>query len=220
MRIRNYRIMPFNLLLENPLVFVAWVAAILIALSTHEFSHALVGTALGDPTAKQQGRLTLNPIAHVDPLGFFALIFVGFGWGKPVPFNPYNLKIKRWGAALIGLAGPASNLVFVATSVAILKILFATTSITVANLLVQFLFLFLTINLILLLFNLIPIPPLDGSKVLFAALSSPKYAQLRLNLETRGPILLMALIILDSLFGLGFFSRLFGGVVTFVYRMI
>ena len=212
--------MPFNLLLEEPLGFLAWVLAILIALSVHEFSHALAGTALGDPTAKSAGRLTLNPMAHIDPLGFLALIFVGFGWGKPVPFNPYNLSVRRWGPALVGLAGPAANLVLVAVSVLALKILRIITDLSVSNLLIQFLFLLLTINLILLLFNLIPIPPLDGAKLLFAAFSSPKYAQLRFKLESRGPIILLAIILLDSFLGLGIFSLLFRGFVNFVYGLL
>ena len=143
--------MPFNLLFENPLVFVSWVIAILAALSLHEFSHALASTLMGDPTAKVSGRLTLNPMAHIDPLGFVALIFAGFGWGKPVPFNPYNLSVKRWGAALVGLAGPASNLVLVATAVLVLKALFVFTTLPSSNLLIQFLFLFLAINLVLFL---------------------------------------------------------------------
>lgn len=213
--------MPFNLLFEEPLVFVAWLLAILVSLTVHEFSHALTSTALGDPTAKVSGRLTLNPMAHIDPLGFLALIFVGFGWGKPVPFNPYNLSVRRWGPALVGLAGPFANLIFVALSVISLKILQATTDLSVGNLLIlQFLFLLLTINLILLLFNLIPVPPLDGSKLLFAVLSSPKYAQLRFKLESRGPMILLGVIILDSFLGLGIFARLFRGFVDFVYRLI
>lgn len=212
--------MPLATLTENPLIFVIWVLGILIALSAHEFCHALASTLLGDPTAKLSGRLTLNPIAHVDPIGFIALILVGFGWGKPVPFNPYNLKAKRWGSALVGLAGPVSNILLVAITVLVLKVLFIFTTLSVSNLLVQFLFLFLAINLILFLFNLLPIPPLDGSKLLFTFLSSPKYAPLRYWLESKGYVLLMVIIIADSLLGLGIFSRLFGGVLTFVYKLI
>lgn len=201
-------------------MFLVWVVCVLAALSAHEFSHALAGTLLGDPTAKVSGRLTLNPLAHVDPLGFIALILVGFGWGKPVPFNPYNLKAKRWGGALVGMAGPASNILLVAVTVLVLKLLFAFSDLSVSNLLVQFLFLFLAINLVLFLFNLLPIPPLDGSKLLFTFLSAPKYAPVRYWLESRGYILLMALIIADSFLGLGIFSRLFGGVLNFVYKLI
>ncbi len=212
--------MPLNLLMETPLAFVAWIIAILLALSVHEFSHALASTLMGDSTAKVSGRLTLNPMAHVDLLGFAALIFVGFGWGKPVPFNPYNLSIKKWGAAIVGLAGPAANLVMVSISVIVLKILQFTTDLPVSNLLIHFLFLFLAINLILFLFNLLPIPPLDGSKLFFAVFSSPKYASLRYWLESRGQIILIAVIILDSFLGLRIFSRLFGGVLSFIYTLI
>ena len=102
--------MMINLLLQNPMLFLVWVLAIIFALTIHEFFHAFTGYLLGDKTAARAGRLTLNPMAHIDPVGFFALMFIGIGWAKPVPFNPYNLKYKKWGPALVALAGPGSNL--------------------------------------------------------------------------------------------------------------
>ena len=105
--------MILGLLFSQPVLFIAWIAAILVALSVHEFSHALAGTVLGDNTAKNMGRLTLNPLAHLDMIGTLMLLIVGFGWGKPVPFNPFNLKYPKWGPAIVALAGPFANLICV-----------------------------------------------------------------------------------------------------------
>lgn len=102
--------MLISVLFSNPLAFLMIAVAILFALSLHEFFHAWAAFVLGDPTAQKEGRLTINPISHLDPLGTLLLFLVGIGWGKPVPFNPYNLKDQKWGPALVSLAGPASNL--------------------------------------------------------------------------------------------------------------
>ncbi|MDP3985366.1 MAG: site-2 protease family protein [bacterium] len=211
--------MPLGLLSDQPIIFVVWVLAIIVALSVHEFSHALVGNLLGDSTARNQGRLTLNPLAHIDPIGFFMLLLVGFGWGKPVPFNPYNLKYPKWGPAIVGLAGPVANLVGLLVSGVLLKALLFFGNIPFENLLVQFLLLLVVVNLVLLLFNLLPIPPLDGSKLFLSIFSAPHHARLRFLLETRGPLLLLGLIILDRLFGFNIFGRLFGGIIKFVFGL-
>src|SRR5260221_11664107 len=100
-----------SLLFQQPFIFLSWLLAFLLALSIHEFCHAVVGTWLGDSTAERMGRLTLNPAAHIDPLGLLAVVLIGFGWGKPVPYNPYNLKWPKWGPVIIAAAGPASNLI-------------------------------------------------------------------------------------------------------------
>lgn len=211
--------MPISLLAESPFGFVAWVAAIIIALTVHEFMHALASTWLGDPTAEREGRLSLNPMAHVDWLGFFALVLVGFGWGKPVPYNPYNLKYKKWGSAIVAIAGPASNLLMAILAALTLRLLGVYADLPPENLLIQFLFLLLGINVVLMCFNLIPIPPLDGSKLLFAILDSHKYDSLKYNLETRGPIILLTIIILDNFLGVGILSGVFGFVMNLVYAL-
>jgi Zn-dependent protease len=211
--------MPLSLLSSNPLYFVAWVAAILLTLSLHEFSHAYAAHRLGDDTAKDAGRLTLNPLAHVDWLGFFMLILIGFGWGRPVPVNPYNLKYKKWGNALVSLAGPAANLTGVIFFGVILKFLEAYTALPAENLLVQFINLLIIINVILMVFNLLPIPPLDGSQLLFTILENPKYNNFKMRLQTQGPLILIGLILLDNLFGIGIFSLLFNGIINLVYRL-
>ncbi len=209
--------MPLSLLSDNPLYFIAWIGAILIALSVHEFLHAYAAYRLGDDTAERAGRLTLNPMAHIDWLGFFALILIGFGWGKPVPVNPYNLKYKKWGNALVALAGPLANLVSIIVFGLLLKILETYAGLNSGNLLIQFIDLLIIINAVLLTFNLIPIPPLDGSAVLFTILSDPKYDRFKANLEARGPMILLGLILLDNLFNIGIFSFIFSHVVRLVF---
>jgi len=96
--------------LSEPLMLFAWLAAMAISLTLHEFAHALSAYLQGDSTAKYSGRLSLNPLRHLDLWGTLMLVLIGFGWGKPVPFNPYNLKNQKWGPALVALAGPVANL--------------------------------------------------------------------------------------------------------------
>jgi Zn-dependent protease len=208
--------MPINLLFTNPIYFAAWVAAILIALTVHEFCHALTAYLLGDQTAQRMGRLTLNPIAHLDPFGFIALVLVGFGWGKPVPYNPYNLRYPKWGSTIVAAAGPVSNILSVVVFGTVLKLI--APYFPAGNMLTEFLMLLVVLNLILCLFNLIPIPPLDGSKFLLSALAAPKYYKLRYKLETQGPIILLAFIVLDTLSGLNILSTIFSFAIDFTLR--
>ncbi len=204
----------FNLLFSQPLVFAAWVLAFLIALSVHEFAHAWVGLLLGDTTAQRGGRLTLNPAAHIDPIGFFAVLLIGFGWGKPVPYNPYNLKWPRWGPVAIALAGPLSN--FLLAIVSIIALSFISPFFPSGNLLVILLDVCAQLNVALMVFNLIPLPPLDGSKVLLAFLAHPKYTAVRTFIESRGPMLLLFLILADALGGFGIFVGLFQWAIRIV----
>lgn len=131
--------------------------SVLIALTIHEFAHAWTANQLGDPTARLEGRMSLNPLVHLDPLGTLTLIFIGFGWGKPVPIDAYNLRNPRRDEALISLSGPASNLIF-ALLLAGINLIFPIPLYILAPL--------ITINLGLGIFNLIPLHPLDGSKIL------------------------------------------------------
>jgi len=203
-----------TLFLNEPLVFFTWVLAFLIALSVHEFSHAWSATLQGDGTARRMGRLTLNPVAHIDFIGLLAVLFIGFGWGKPVPFNPYNLKWPKWGPVLVAFAGPLSNLIFAAASLLLLETLGP--NLGTDNLLTIFLIVSAQLNVALLAFNLIPLPPLDGSKALLALLEHPKYAVTREFIETRGPALLLLLVVADSFMRLGLFS----GLIRFVWGLI
>jgi len=211
--------MIIELLWQNPSLFVVWVLAVVFAITIHEFSHALLGFALGDRTAKDMGRLTLNPFAHLDFFGFFLLLIAGFGWGKPVPFNPYNLKAKKWGPAIVALAGPLSNLAAIVVFGLVLKLLSLYSSLTADNLLILFLVYLIQINMILMVFNLLPIPPLDGSKLLFSLLPASQN-NIKFFLERYGPTLILFLILGDRLFNLNFFSWLFQNVYSLIINII
>jgi Zn-dependent protease len=147
------------------------VIVIIFSVVIHEVAHGYAADFLGDPTARLAGRLTLNPLGHLDPVGSVLVpalgaIFGGFifGWAKPVPYNPYNLKAGRWGPALVALAGPATNLLLAVIFGLIIRLTSgAVTLISPLGFVVQ-------INIMLAIFNLIPVPPLDGSKLLFALL--------------------------------------------------
>lgn len=207
-------------LMDQPMLLLAWVIAIFIVLSIHEFAHAWAGTLLGDNTAKLSGRLTLNPLSHVSWLGFVMLLLVGFGWGKPVPFNPYNLKYKRFGPAIVAVAGPLSNLILAIICGIALKFIALNGVVPPENLLIQFLNLMVVLNIILMIFNLLPVPPLDGSKILFSFFSGVKYAPMRQVLENQGPFILMLIIIFDNFFNVNILSGLFHWVIDFVYKLI
>lgn len=192
----------------DPAVFPAAIVVgimLLVGLPVHEFSHALAAFRLGDGTAKLFGRLTLNPIAHFDPVGgsLLALTFIGsggtfgFGWAKPTPVNPLNLEGGRRGEAIVAAAGPFSNLVLAIAGAIPLRFMFANPSlIGEFTLLAQVLSLFVQINLLLMIFNFIPIPPLDGSKVMFAFMDRRTEYQIRPLLERYGFFILFALLFL------------------------
>jgi len=147
--------------------FIALLIALVIALSMHEYAHAWTANYLGDDTPRAYGRLTLNPLAHLDPIGSLLLVFAGFGWAKPVPVNPYNLN-RRSPAGLmwVSLAGPASNFLMAVLAAIPLRLglEYLSSSDSLASLWL-FLFYFIQINLGLMLFNLLPLAPLDGEKI-------------------------------------------------------
>ena len=149
------------------LQLLASIVVVFIALPLHECAHGLVAKKLGDPTASNMGRLTLNPLAHFDPIGTTALILVGFGWAKPVPINPYYFKNRKNGMALTALAGPLSNLLMATVALLIYKILYYFVPVnTFVQILASVMVLIAQINISLCAFNLIPLPPLDGSKII------------------------------------------------------
>src|SRR3990167_9008824 len=147
-------------LINNPQQFVAYLTALLAAITIHEYAHAWMANRLGDPTAKDLGRLSFNPLAHLDPLGTLFLLLAGFGWGKPVPVNSSNLKNEVIDNIKISLAGPFSNLIFAFLLGLIIKF------IPLPTLTFNFFVIIIIINLVLMVFNLLPIPPLDGSHIL------------------------------------------------------
>jgi Zn-dependent protease len=143
---------------------------IIIGLSFHEYAHAKVANLCGDPTPKLQGRVTINPTAHIDPIGFIALIFIGFGWGKPVMINPNNFKKPRLNELLVALAGVTMNLIIAIIFVGVLRILFEFQAEFMlsakGNVLTDVLIHVVLINIVLMVFNLLPIPPLDGFNII------------------------------------------------------
>ena len=193
--------------INNVLPAVIVVAImLLVGLPVHEFSHALAAFRLGDGTAKLFGRLTLNPIAHFDPIGgsLLALTFIGsaatgapfgFGWAKPTPVNPLNLEGGRRGEAIVAAAGPLSNLILATAGAIPLRYMLANPHLIDQFLIVaQVLDLFVQINLLLMIFNFIPIPPLDGSKVMFAFMDRRTEYQVRPILEQYGFIFLIVIL--------------------------
>ncbi len=178
----------------DPFTLLAKVAILLLALPIHEFAHAYAAHRLGDDTAARLGRLTLNPLRHLDPLGSLMIFFVGFGWAKPVPVNPGNLRHgSRAGYALVAAAGPASNLALAVLIAAFWRVgLLKGMPPGVAN----FVLVFMSINVALCLFNLIPLAPLDGSGVL-GGLVGERGAQALAQVQAYGPILLMGLFMMS-----------------------
>ncbi|MDQ3008054.1 MAG: site-2 protease family protein [bacterium] len=154
-----------SLLFSNPLAFFILFPGLLLSITVHEFAHALAADKLGDPTPRQQGRVTLNPLAHLDPLGTLAMLLTRFGWGRPVQFDPYNLKNPLRDTALIALAGPVSNVVIALVLTLLVRTVFIDSALltVVASQIIG-------LNIILALFNLVPVYPLDGSKILLALL--------------------------------------------------
>jgi Zn-dependent protease len=173
---------------------------LLVAFPVHEFAHAYVAYRLGDGTAKMFGRLTLNPVVHFDPLGGLFLVVTAllpggllFGWAKPTPVNPSNLRDRRNGEVLVALAGPASNLIMASLAAIVVRLLLAA-HITVPSLVGEILINFVLFNIALAVFNLLPIPPLDGSNLLFRFLSPQQAWQWRPVLQQYGFIILIIVI--------------------------
>lgn len=186
---------------------------ILLALTVHEFSHGYVAYLIGDSTAKNSGRLTLNPIAHIDPLGFIMLMFAGFGWAKPVPVNPYLFDIdRRKGTMLVSLAGPASNIIMAILLTLIFALVIRFTG-SLNNVVQQLFVSAISINLVLAVFNLFPIPPLDGSKIVMSLFPS-RFEQTFHELERYSFILLIALLFL------GVIRRILFPIVSVLFNLL
>jgi len=185
--------MMWSYLFTNPLLFFSYLFALLTALTIHEFSHAWMADRLGDPTARLQGRLSFNPLVHIDNLGLMMLLLFGFGWGKAVPFDPFNLKNPHKDAALISFAGPMSNLLLALILSLILK-LFNYFQLNLLIIIGQYLFIPLIVfNVFLGIFNLLPIHPLDGFKIVAGILPKNKLDEW-LSLEKYGIIFLLLII--------------------------
>ena len=178
--------------------FIFQIAVLIMSVVVHEVAHGYAANSLGDPTAKYAGRLTLNPLKHLDPIGSFLVPFISyllggfiFGWAKPVPYNPYNLKPGRWSEAKVALAGPASNIALALIFGFLLR--FGLLGGVANSGFVEITAIIVFINILLAIFNLMPIPPLDGSKVLYA-LFPAKFFQLRGFFERYGLFMILLFI--------------------------
>lgn len=234
----------FDLLFDSPggfLILLLLVCfALLVGITVHEFSHALAADRLGDPTARYRGRLSLNPLAHLDPMGALMLLLVGFGWGKPVPVNAMNLQSGRRGMALVAASGPISNLLVVflfalplrfgwvdfpasrvfvseydALTATVGTFAFGPALGTVQGLLAAVLAVLVMYNIILAVFNLLPVFPLDGSNILLGTLPADT-ARAYARLAPYGPVVLLVVIMLDYMLNWNILGRVIGPVVDFV----
>lgn len=196
-------------LFSDPTAFLLNIIGLLIAVTIHEFSHAWMADHLGDPTPRLQKRLNLNPLSHLDMYGVLFMLLVGFGWGKPVVFDPFNLKNPRRDAALISIAGPISNLILAIILAIIVRIFPAILVIA---------FPIIVINVALAVFNLLPVAPLDGFKIVGGILSK-KQAKQWYELERYGFIFLLVLLI--PFFGkASLLSILIQPPVTFILSLL
>lgn len=190
----------------------------LMAITGHEFAHAYVSYRMGDPTPKREGRLTFNPLAHLDPLGAILMLLTGFGWARPVAVDPRYYKDSKKGMALVALAGPLSNLIMAFLGLLLYTIVFIINVKTGAmevltSFLSTFSISFASTNLCFMIFNLIPIPPLDGSRILGLFLSHRAYFSL-MQYERYSIILIMLLSVS------GMFDRIIGGGVGFIFTAL
>lgn len=197
------------------MITIISIAILVISVILHELSHGYVADKLGDPTPRLQGRLTLNPLKHLDPVGSFIVplitSFAGFtfGWAKPVEYNPYNLKDKRKGEFLIALAGPVSNITVALVFGMIIRIV--ASGATEMTPFLEITSYIVIINIILAVFNLIPIPPLDGSKLFFAFLPQ-QYGRFRMIMEMYAPIMVLIVVF--------FLWQIISPIVPFIYGLI
>ena len=203
---------PLQLLREDPLAFVLVALAIIGAIALHEFAHAYAADLQGDRMPRAMGRVSLDPRRHLDPMGTIAIFLIGFGWGKPVEFRPQALSSKRFGAAIVALAGPVTNLLLAILAALALHPLLDAHSTTLTDALLRFVLMFFQINILLAVFNLIPLPPLDGSRLLTIFLP-PSKQNILFFLDRYGFFILLALLFLTGFAFLGGIYDAVGGWV-------
>ena len=200
--------------MDVPLFIVSLIILIMSAV-IHELSHGYTAELLGDPTPRLQGRLTINPLKHLDLFGsiivplLLVISHTGFvfGWAKPVQWNPYNVKNKRWGELIIAIAGPLSNILIALIFGAIIRIF----GLSLPESFIQISFYVIAINIVLAVFNLIPVPPLDGSKVLFSLLPQ-KWIRMRLTLERYSIFFFLILVFV--------LWRFIAPIIPWIFKMI
>lgn len=203
---------------------IATIIALIISIILHEMAHGYAANALGDPTARLQGRLSPNPLVHIDPLGSIllpAILLLSnasflFGWAKPVPYNPYNLRNQKWGEAMVAIAGPAVNVLLAVIFSVIIR---SSEVLNLGDSFIQMSWYIVYINILLALFNMLPIPPLDGSKILMAVLPyqlQQKYKQFTMWIEQYGIFAMFAFIFIF----LQVFSTPFFGFVSTIVMLL
>lgn len=204
-----------SLLFSNPGVFIALVVLLLYSVIAHEVAHGWVAYLFGDDTARRYGRLTLNPASHIDIVGALMLFIVGFGWAKPVPVNYYNLKNSRFGFVSVALAGCVTNILIAISALFLLQF----ETIRANTFYYSMLTIVARINIILGAFNLIPIPPLDGSKVLMSFLPQDAQQQLA-KLEPYG-FFILAILLFTGLLNpvIGFMQNLIYGFIALLFKL-
>lgn len=204
---------------EGFIAFLYTLPALLLCLSIHEYAHAYIAYRLGDRTQKAMGRLTLNPLAHIDIVGFICIALFGFGWGKPVMIDDRNFKNKAGGNALTAFAGPLSNIIMAIFFTIVLKVLCITGVIiptinsAVGSIILNMLVLIIQFNVVFAIFNLIPIPPFDGSRILYFFLPS-KGREIMYKIEQYSFVIVLVVLMT----GVG--SRLVSPIVNFVLGLI
>jgi len=210
----------------DPATLISRLIVLVTAFSVHEFAHAWTATYFGDLTAKRNGRLTLNPLAHLDPMGSLMLIVAGFGWAKPVPINPYALRKASPAATMwVSLAGPLSNFLMAALG----AVPFRLGMVTIQNVYFSqqrlfpsaagFLWDFISINLVLMLFNLIPLAPLDGEKIA-AYFFPPAFQDILEQIRPYGPMILLFLFLAGPYVGLDVLGFILGPPLRFLVRLL
>lgn len=206
----------------TPTVLITRILTLVIALSLHEFAHAFVADRLGDPTPRNAGRLSLNPLRHLDPIGSLMLVLVGFGWAKPVPIDPSALKRRNQaGVMWVSLAGPFTNLLLALLAALLLRTnLLPSTSLS--NFLpspIDFFIQFTFINLALFLFNILPLAPLDGDKVIEFLLPVP-WRETFARLRPYGPMVLILLVFILPRLGVDIFAQVFYAPLNALLKLL
>ena len=188
----------------EPQIIILLIPALVFSLSFHEFAHAWMAYRLGDNTAARLGRLTLNPMSHLDPVGSLALLLMGFGWAKPVPVDSRYLKNPKRDMVKVAAAGPISNIILAVVAALALRLLFSTDLLT--NNIKTFLIIFMQINITLAVFNLLPVSPLDGSQILTPFLEKYFGSDVVWKMQVYGPRILFFIIIFSMVTDIHIFS--------------
>lgn len=206
-------------LFNNPASFATLIFALLVAITVHEYAHAYAAERLGDPTPRLAGRLTLNPLAHLDPIGTLMLLIIRLGWGKPVPVDPFNLRHPRRDMAIISFAGPLTNLITATGLSILLRIFYLLVTFSFFSLLLEAVIIPVVIlNVTLAIFNLTPIHPLDGGKVLIGLLPEEAARKWDQTLSQYGFIILLFLIF--PWFGFSLIVTIIFPLVNFILSIL